>query len=261
MGAWVLGIAAFLWTVDCVVSTYLTLPARQRDVLVRTTGKTWWQRWRPAWLVRWTARGYRLNFDLHRAGGLWLWIALLVFAWSSVYMNFHDQVYAPLTRMVFEYPSQPWETPVLQQAVDQPLLGWRQAGEVAERLMSIEASAHGFVVERPIALSIDHQRALYHYTVHSNLDFQDKRGRTSLSFNANTGEPNHLFLPTGQYSGLTVTNWLATLHEANVFGLPYRIFVVVLGLAIAMLSITGVYIWLKKRRARLLSRQRRSSYG
>ena len=228
---------------------------------MRTTGKTWWQRWRPAWLVRWTARGYRLNFDLHRAGGLWLWIALLVFAWSSVYMNFHDQVYAPLTRMVFEYPSQPWETPVLQQAVDQPLLGWRQAGEVAERLMSIEASAHGFVVERPIALSIDHQRGLYHYTVHSNLDFQDKRGRTSLSFNANTGEPNHLFLPTGQYSGLTVTNWLATLHEANVFGLPYRIFVVVLGLAIAMLSITGVYIWLKKRRARLLSRQRRSSYG
>jgi uncharacterized iron-regulated membrane protein len=37
---------------------------------------------------------------------------------------------------------------------------------------------------------------------------------------------------------------------ANVFGLPYRIFVCILGLVIAMLSVTGVYIWWKKRRAR-----------
>lgn len=37
---------------------------------------------------------------------------------------------------------------------------------------------------------------------------------------------------------------------AEVFGLPYRIFVCGLGIAIAMLSVTGVYIWWKKRRLR-----------
>jgi uncharacterized iron-regulated membrane protein len=47
-------------------------------------------------------------------------------------------------------------------------------------------------------------------------------------------------LPTGQYAGNTVTSWLFALHEANVFGLPYRIIVCLLGLAIVMLSVTGI---------------------
>jgi uncharacterized iron-regulated membrane protein len=38
------------------------------------------------------------------------------------------------------------------------------------------------------------------------------------------------------------------LHMANVWGLPYKIFVCVLGLVIVMLSATGVLIWWKKRR-------------
>ena len=75
-------------------------------------------------------------------------------------------------------------------------------------------------------------------------------------FDANTGELKQLLLPSGQHSGNTVTNWLQTLHEANVFGLPYRIFVCVLGLVIVMLSVTGVVIWLKKRRARLISQEK-----
>nr|WP_253203921.1 PepSY-associated TM helix domain-containing protein [Methylosinus sp. KRF6] len=37
---------------------------------------------------------------------------------------------------------------------------------------------------------------------------------------------------------------------ARVFDLPYRIFVCILGLVIAMLSGTGVYIWWKKRAAK-----------
>jgi uncharacterized iron-regulated membrane protein len=48
------------------------------------------------------------------------------------------------------------------------------------------------------------------------------------------------------------------LHEANVFGMPYRLFDCVLGLLITMLSVTGVYIWWKKRCARKFSASRRS---
>ena len=50
-----------------------------------------------------------------------------------------------------------------------------------------------------------------------------------------------------------MTTWLIELHMANLFGLPYRIFVCVLGLVIVMLSVTGVYIWWKKRRRALAS--------
>jgi len=39
--------------------------------------------------------------------------------------------------------------------------------------------------------------------------------------------------------------------------LPYRIFVCGLGLVIVMLSVTGVYIWWKKRQARNFSKTHR----
>nr|WP_306306218.1 PepSY domain-containing protein [Methylomonas koyamae] len=59
--------------------------------------------------MKWRGSAYRINFDLHRAGGLWLWLLLLVFAWSSVYMNLSDSVYAPVTRtLVGEYHEPCW---------------------------------------------------------------------------------------------------------------------------------------------------------
>lgn len=113
--------------------------------------------------------------------------------------------------------------------------------------MADAARERGFIVERPVSLYLYREHGAYHYLVHSSLDFQDKRGRTSVIFDANTGQLKQLLLPSGQHSGSTITNWLYALHMANVFGLPYRIFVCVLGLAIVMLSVTGIVIWLKKR--------------
>ena len=65
-------------------------------------------------------------------------------------------------------------------------------------------------------------------------------------------------LPTGQRAGNTLTSWLKELHTANLFGLPYKIFVCGLGLAICLLSATGVYIWWRKRLARGAAARRRS---
>ncbi|NOS96499.1 MAG: PepSY domain-containing protein [Methylotenera sp.] len=269
-GMWVLGITALLWTMDCFVGFYLTLPATRRLHGVKANmaqtmrnaekpsiKRNFWSRWKPAWLVKLQASAYRINFDLHRAGGLWLWIALLIFAWSSVYMNLFEQVYAPVTRLVLDYPQLPWEHPSLKKPLEEPALGWRQAQKIAERLMTEQGDVKGFTVERPVALRIDREHGDYHYAVRSNLDFQDKRGRTLVIFDANTGQLKQLLLPSGQHNGNTVTNWLATLHEANVFAMPYRIFVCILGLAMVMFSVTGVIIWLKKRRSeKFMVRQR-----
>ena len=60
------------------------------------------------------------------------------------------------------------------------------------------------------------------------------------------------------HSGNTITNWLFALHMGTVFGLPYRILACALGLVVAMLSGTGVYIWWKERKSRKFSATRAS---
>lgn len=96
------------------------------------------------------------------------------------------------------------------------------------------------------------RHGVYAYSVRSSRDIQDTQGVSWVFFDADTGELKLLLLPTGQHAGNTMTSWLFALHEANVFGFPYRIIVCLLELAIVILSVTGIVIWLKKRQARSL---------
>ena len=83
------------------------------------------------------------------------------------------------------------------------------------------------------------------------------------NFDADTGElaaePEHPAPePTWRLVGDSITSWVTALHMARVFGLPMKIFVCAMGFVIAALSVTGVYIWWKKRSAR---RSRREKSG
>jgi uncharacterized iron-regulated membrane protein len=245
IGGWILGIVALLWTIDCFVAFYLTLPLSHHR-----GGKSFFTRWKPAWLVKWSASNYRVNFDLHRAGGLWLWAMLLVFAWSGVYMDLNG-FYSRATSLFTDYEQPVWARPAPPPREDtREPLEWGVAQEIARRLIDEQARRHGFRIERPLAFYFMREKGLYEYRVRSSRDIGDKNGQTSIDFDAHTGALENVNLPTGQHAGATLTTWLIELHTANLFGLPYRIFVCGLGMVIVMLSVTGVYIWLKKRRAR-----------
>ncbi|MGQ0555623.1 MAG: PepSY-associated TM helix domain-containing protein [Nitrospiraceae bacterium] len=260
-GMWILGICALVWTVDCFVGFYLTLPAGPgvKGTAPKTLDRSWWARWKPAWLVKLKSSAYRLNFDLHRAGGLWTLVLLLIFAWSSVYMNLWDTVYTWTTQTLFEYHTIWTEIPPRAQPLEQPKLSWREAQARGEALMAEQSAQHGFAVEQPVALGFDAERGTYTWQVRTNMEIDDRSRRytTQVLFDADTGALRLVLLPSGQYTGNTISNWLYALHMANVFGLPYRIFVCLLGLVVTMLSVTGVYIWSKKRRSRLLAAARR----
>lgn len=244
LGGWILGITALVWTLDCFVGFYLTLPPSKSN-------RPFWQRWRPAWQIKWRASAIRLNFDLHRAGGLWLWLALLVFAWSSVYMNLGDTVYKAVMQSVSDF-HEPWtEFADLDKPLKNPAITWHDAYRIGNEAMARAAEEQGFTVEKPVAMWLNRAKGFYVYSVRSSLDFQDHSGQTRVVIDATSGVQKMLLLPHGQYNGNTITSWLAALHMANVFGLPYRIFVCMLGLAIVMLAVTGVVIWLKKRQARI----------
>jgi uncharacterized iron-regulated membrane protein len=262
-GIWILGICAFIWTLDCFIGFYLTLPAGHGATNANRAvpARGWWHRWKSAWLVKWGSSAYRLNFDLHRAGGLWTWGLLLIFAWSSVYMNLWDTVYTWTTQALFEY-HMPWtDVPVRAQPLERPHLSWREAQARGEALMADQAQQHGFTVQQPVALTLDLERGTYTWQVRTNREIDDRSRRytTQVHFDADTGALKLVLLPSGQYTGNTISNWLYALHMANVFGLPYRILVCVMGLVVTMLSITGIYIWWTKRQARVIALARRAA--
>lgn len=238
-GILILGIVALFWTIDSFVGFYLTLPARQAR-------PGWWGRWRKSWSIR-RSGGFRLIFDLHRAGGLWLWAMLFVLAWSSVGFNL-TSVYRPVMAALFgaspEAPARAQRPPS-----EPPQLGWRAAHAASVQAMQLAARRDAFVVLSERLMFYDPTTHSYSYRVKSDRD-PGKLGNTQLVLDGDTGRVLDLSLPTGKDNGATITTWLQELHTAGVFGRSWQIILSLTGIGIAALSITGVLIWLRKRGAR-----------
>ena len=260
VGSYAFGAIALLWTLDCFVGACLTFPARTRKgpKQPKSNGRPWLARWWPSWKVRRRAGSYKLNFDLHRAGGLWVWAMLFVLAWSSVAFNLFE-VYDPVMRAVFAHQPDDDAAPPLPSPELVPAIGWQEARNIGRRLMAERAIEKDFSVLRETALVHDPRTGLYRYQVMSSRDIRAHGGSTRLLFDADTGAFRGLWLPTGAASGDTLRMWLTSLHMALVggivAGLPMKLFVSAMGLIVAMLSVTGVYVWWKKRRARSARRQ------
>ena len=244
-GALVLGYVALVWTLDCFIGFYLTLPASKGP---------FWRRWKKAWWVKWRANAFRINFDLHRAGGLWVWPLLFIFAWSSVMFNLNP-VYEKVTRTVFDYRSDmEFILAFHGRAIERPKLDWRAAQARGEQLLAQQAVIHGFTIRQPFGLAYLAKQGVYSYDAITSRDFRPHGWGTGVWLDGDTGELKHLWLPDGEHAGNTIGNWLWAFHFADVYGLrSYRFLVAVIGLLISMLSVTGVYIWWKKQ---LLRRQR-----
>lgn len=240
-GTLLLGVVSLLWTLDCFVGAYLTLPKI----------RPWMPKWKHAWLIKWHAGMYRATLDLHRAGGLWLWAVLLLFAWSSVMFNLREPVFRPVMGIVFPFDDSWRSVPVRPQPVLSPVLNWNAAHLAAQTAMREMGASVDFKVNREERLTLDRRRGVYAYMVHSSADLRSNVGNTAILIDADTGTPRGHWLPTGGASGNTVSNWMGALHMAHVFGLPYRVFVALLGVAVSILSATGVMIWWKKRHARV----------
>jgi uncharacterized iron-regulated membrane protein len=237
-GLWLFGIVAVMWTVDCFVGVYLTFPR----------GRPFFVKWKPAWQVKTTAGAYRINFDLHRAGGLWFWLLLLVFAWSSVMMNLSEEVYTPMMKaMLFTFSDLAARVPKRSASLDTPTVTFRQAAETGRAAVQARAAHDGFTFLRDDRVYYDRTRGLYEYRAFTSLDISDVYGGANAVVDGATGALVGTVLQA-ETNGDWVSLWLSVLHTAAVWGTPYRALVSLLGVTITMLSVTGIVIWLRKRR-------------
>ena len=247
LGTWIFGVIALLWTLDCFVGAWLTFPPpRRRDA--RHRPRRFWKRWAKAWQIRWRAGGHKRTFDLHRAGGLWPWALLLVFAWSGVALTLYEQVYRPTTGLVLSFQENALDTvPTRANPSPQPPIGWESGYHAARQ--HLEALAQ----DRDLTI---HALERFAYTPHKNAlklmartssDVNERFGETWVYVDATDGALLGHYLPTGEAAGNTVTTWLTSLHIAAVGGVGYRVIATVLGVAVIVLSVTGVMVWWRKR--------------
>ena len=247
VGTWIFGVIALLWTLDCFVGAWLTFPPpRRRDA--RHRPRRFWTRWAKAWRLRWRAGGHKRTFDLHRAGGLWPWALLLVFAWSGVALTLYDEIYRPTTGLFLSFQQDPLATvPTRANPSQQPQIGWEPGYHAARQYL--EALAQ----DRDLEI---HPLERFAYTPHKNAlklmartssDVNERFGETWVYVDATDGAVLGHYLPTGEAAGNTVTTWLTSLHIAAVGGVGYRVLATVLGVAVIVLSVTGILIWWRKR--------------
>jgi uncharacterized iron-regulated membrane protein len=251
-GMWLFGVVSFVWMFDCFVGAYLTFPRRRAG---------FFKGWKPAWLVKWSGSVYHINFDLHRAASLWLWGMLLMYAVSSVSLNLRDELYIPVLKRVISTVDAHEQLPDLHHApLMQANMDWEQARTRGRELMAAQAQRHGFEIEHEEALMLARDHGSWGYSVRSSKDFSSDHGHTIVYFSAqDTHGAEIAFEHPTIAPGNTFTSWLGALHMGKVFGLPYRLLVVVLGVVTAVLSITGVVIWLRKRQGRRAAQPQRQA--
>jgi len=252
-GAWTLGITALAWTIDCFNAIYLTFP-----IVLRR----FFPKWLTAWKIKWPASAFRLNFDLHRASGLWFTPLLLIFAWSSVMFNLGD-VYNWTMGKIFRSPMA-MEDNFLKtihppHPSENPKLNWHEALAKSQQYIEDIAKKDGITIIKPFGLAYLTNPGVYSYDVESSANISRGiwTGGLGIWIDGQTGELQRIYYPTEDDPASAIGTWLYVLHFANLYGwMAYRILTCVLGAIITMLSITGIYIWWKKRRARQFASER-----
>lgn len=240
-GLWLMGGAALLWTLDCLIALALSAPRGSRKL----------EGWRRALTVKPQAASLRRTLDLHRAPGLWLWIVLLAIAITGVGLNLRDQIFVPLISSfspvapAFHQRPAPSRTGPDRLTFDEAATAALDAASAdgrpgrvvyvlrAESLHAIGVAIAQRAGDPRIGLGPD-----WYY-------FDTRDGGLRAAEPTNTGSV-----------GDTIVRARYPIHTGLIFGRAGQILICLTGLATAALSVTGVLLWAGKRRARSLAEQR-----
>ena len=256
-GIWLMGAIALVWTFDCFVGFYLTLPVR-RAKTAPPGGKSWWQRWRPAWNVRWRGGFPKLNFDLHRAFSLWTWIVLLVLAFTAFSLNLYREVFYPVMQTFTRVTPTPFDTrtPVAPPQAIEPRVPY------ADVVARAGAEARGRGWDVPVgSLYYSPEFGIYMVSLFAPGD-DHGTGGVGPALLYYDGIDGRLLGDRRPWQGTAADIFVQAqfpLHSGRILGLPGRILISCMGLVVAMLSVTGVIIWWRKRASRAVATQRQAA--
>ncbi|QCP53467.1 PepSY domain-containing protein [Trinickia violacea] len=234
-GVWLLGVVAIVWLFDSLIALVLAFPSAKS--------------WRKSLVFRVKRGGYPLTFDLHRSGGVWVWGLLLVIATTSVSMNLPAQVMRPVVSLFSTLTPSPF-----YDAGKLPIPKPGSAALPRERIVELarEAGRGAQLAAAPGAIYFASALNVYAvgYFAPGGDEGESPLGNPWIYWNGATGERIASNLPGRGSAGDLFMEAQFPLHSGRIGGLAGRIAVSFMGVTVALLSVTGLVIWLKKRRAR-----------
>lgn len=234
IGSLFMGIVAIVWVIDAFVALWLAFPNPRS--------------WRKSFAFRWRKGGHALTFDLHRSGGVWIWALLLILAVTAVSMNLRAQVVTPIVAMFSTLNPNPFDTRT-PNAPEQPIEPSIDRSRAIE-LATAEAARRGW---KPPAGAVFYSPEYGVYGVGFFLPGNDhgdgSLGNPWLYFDGRDGSPAGAEVPGSGSAGDIFLQAQFPLHSGRILGVPGRALMSLIGIAVATLSVTGVVIWIRKRRA------------
>jgi len=241
IGRWFMGLVAAAWALENLIGLYLTLP----------TGLPFWKRWTPIWKVNLKAKLPRVMLDLHRASGLWVFIGVLILSLTSVGLNFYSEMVDPLVMAISPPKPSPWDR--APAAATGPALSYTTAADAA-----IGYARRDGVKLTPASVTFDKAHDLFGVAfTHSGRMEYSGLGPKTYYVDDHTGRLVYVDSPYADSGGRKLERSLYPLHSGQVFGLATRWLVMLLGVSILEMSVTGVIVWWKKRGPRVAQRKAR----
>jgi uncharacterized iron-regulated membrane protein len=235
LGEWgetAVGISGLLLFISLLTGVYLWWPRRSKIGQALT--------------INYRTSRTRLNFDLHRVPGIYMALILLVVAFSGVSMIFprYVQSMVQLFSPVAQEPKQLQSTPF----PGAPAITPSQAIAVADTVFP-DAELKSLVLTSLAPEGV--------YAIRKRQPGEvRKSGGTSVVW---VDQYSSAVLatrdPRTMSAGDTFLRWQFPLHNGEAFSLPGRLVILLSGLSIPLLYVTGLLIWLRKRQARRRARR------
>lgn len=209
----------------------------------------WWPLWKNGWRAAFAVRsGTRFIYDLHKTLGILIAVFLLVIAFTGVYMEFPNFFQETLS-VVSEKSKAP--EGLKSASPDSP--DWISPDEAVAIAQDLYPEA-----------SFDHmhpadQHGVYEVALRQSHEVQQSYGRTQVFLDSHTGDILATYTPEDFSRADVFFSWQFPLHNGEAFGLFGRWVILVTGFIPAVLYVTGVILWWRRRRVRIRQRQRAPS--
>lgn len=231
VGRWITGVTAVALILLCLTGLYLWWP------------RGWW-----AWhylKVKLTSGRLRLNYDLHRASGLYSSAPLFVIAVTGATMAFQSFVTPAVYFLTGSSPKQPGPAKVVAAT------GPKKPLAVDEVVSVAKSHVPGAELCRLYPPKADD--APYRVFLLPAHDRQTRFEETRLVIDPYTGAILDEDGPRTMSAGDRAMRWLLPLHFGTFGGTTTRVIYVVVSICPVLLTATGFFVWRKRVRGRRAS--------